>query len=77
MKSASSTEKAAKRTPWYPPHIKPVRKGLYQATVFIRSPNNTAPYMRWDGLRWTNPYLGGQPCQAQERAWRGLTRKSK
>ena len=64
----------ARKTPWYPPHIKPVRKGLYQATVFFYSPDDTAPYMRWDGAQWINPYNDDQPCMEQNRAWRGLSK---
>lgn len=67
--------KTEKVTPWYPPHIKPVRNGLYQATMYTNNPASDAPYMQWNGERWMNPYNGGKPCEEQSRAWRGLAKK--
>ena len=73
MSTNASTDRR-KRTPWYQPHIKPVRKGRYQATVF-RDGYDDAPYMYWDGKCWINPYNEDQRCGEQNRAWRGLARR--
>lgn len=75
MKGEPLTPRGRKLTPWYPPHVKPVRVGLYQATVFERAPTHDAPYMYWDGKQWMNPYNDGMRCMAQDRAWRGLARR--
>ena len=75
MSKQTSTPRRRTLTPWYPPHIKPVRKGHYQATIYATRPQDNAPYMRWNGEQWMNPYNNGTPCNTQERAWRGLARK--
>lgn len=60
-------------TPWYPHEIKPVRVGLYQASIY-REGNPTAPKMLWDGKQWWHP-INERPCDHQDRVWRGLARK--
>ena len=63
-----------KLTGWYPPEIKPVRKGWYDATII--NPPDGAPYprMMWDGMQWWHP-RNKCPCDFQDRWWRGLAEK--
>ena len=62
-------------TPWFPPEIKPVRPGIYIASVARRE-----FYRRWDGERW---YYGDYTVEAAKKRrkkwplqvpllWRGL-----
>jgi len=71
-----------KRTPWYPPEVKPVRVGVYEVAMTI------VPvwYRYWDGENW---HVGDEtPALALKSAplngtswsvkhWRGLTEKAK
>lgn len=36
----------AKFTPWFPAHVKPVRKGVYQRKGYL------GRYSFWDGKKW-------------------------
>ena len=36
-------------TPWYPPHIKPVRAGVYNASIF----KDEEMLRYWDGKNWS------------------------
>lgn len=42
-----------KLTPWYPGHIKPVRKGVYQLWSGTR---DKIGYQYWDGAFWRSWY---------------------
>lgn len=65
----------SKLTPWFPPHIKPVRMGVYE----VKEPVAAPWYRWWNGKRWL---LGGSQIAAAGRnnkptpwgatAWRGL-----
>lgn len=72
-----------KKTPWFPGHVKPARKGVYERKGF------GGTYSEWDGKRWL---LGANDVDAasdwgdwprredrrsfwQDHPWRGLTTK--
>ena len=65
------------RTEWFPAHIKPVRKGVYECSYSwgIR-------FAHWDGKFWggysveLNQAYGNRflPSRHQECAWRGLAK---
>ena len=63
-----------KLTPWFPPAVKPVRRGVYE-TEFCGVPG----FSRWTGEKWANQ--AGSPSRAleqhvagawQAKGWRGL-----
>lgn len=62
-------------TPWYPPHIKPVRVGVYETRVIFMSEGEN--YQYWDGTQWgycahRPEYCTNFPSELQNRCWRGL-----
>ena len=66
-------------TPWFPPEIKPVHKGVYET-----SETSTGPcFNYWNGKFWcwTRPYPEAafdwkdDKSAVQENTWRGLARK--
>lgn len=66
-----------KLTPWFPPHIKPVRQGFYNTGL-----DNYEPIDRtwesnfnwwWDGEKWLGTKTGYTPT-SQKRWWRGIER---
>jgi hypothetical protein len=68
-------------TPWFPHHIKPVRRGVYR----VRNMINATGYAYWDGSRW-GWLEGSQACAdklrdtvgaSQDKGWRGLSKESK
>jgi hypothetical protein len=61
--------KKLKLTPWYPPHIKPVRIGWYEAAP---SPRSNSFLWYWNGRYWG--HSDGYRCSFQERAWRGVAK---
>jgi hypothetical protein len=71
-------------TPWFPPEVKPVRRGVYIAMVNPLNPADSPYYRRWNGREWL---IGGvSPTQAAERpphpieaaiSWRGLAHPPK
>ncbi len=53
-------------TPWFPPKVKPVRKGLYMTRYIV----GQAPLLlRWTGEIWTDEQ---GDCYSASRQWRGL-----
>jgi hypothetical protein len=58
-------------TPWFPPHVKPVRVGVYQVEDDRIEPKileNIRPiFSYWNGQNWSN--MRGPK---RERFWRGL-----
>lgn len=62
------------KTPWFPAHIKPLRKGLYETAIDLpRAQDGIIVRCFWDGTRW----LWGEtdkPALTNERVWRGLSR---
>jgi len=73
----------SKMTPWFPPHIKPVRKGVYEVINGYRLSHTLPIYARWDGLEWSNssyhahhPELHYTSYRAyQNKYWRGFTKE--
>ncbi len=66
-----------KKTAWFPAHIKPVHKGLYQVRAGVVS-----TYANWDGEHWClmspNPYEASKQKHAswrQDRIWRGIKKE--
>jgi hypothetical protein len=57
-----------KKTNWYPPHIKPVRVGLYEVGSDIF-------YLKayWSGKSWRLALNKDQKWKIQNLTWRGLT----
>ena len=41
-----------KMTPWFPPHIKPVHKGVYPIK-FTAAESYPFMYATWNGLKWS------------------------
>lgn len=66
-----------KLTPWYPPEIKPTRKGIYERKG---SRNMLGKYRHWNGVFWGgwNATIKGalrnqeSPSADQSSHWRGL-----
>jgi len=70
----------SKMTNWFPPHIKPVRKGIYQIKYTKKqNPAYRAMYATWDGTHWsTGSYnlwdeYHKQFYANQKKFWRGFT----
>ena len=76
-----------KKTEVFPPHIKPVRVGVYEVALTKRSFNDRAAqgwdlwFAYWDGNSWgymaSNPHMAARPANAcslggQHKWWRGL-----
>ena len=40
-------------TPWFPPHIKPVRKGVYEVKFTPKGLYESYFYAMWNGKRWS------------------------
>ena len=68
-------------TPWFPSHLKPVHKGVYQIkfTAVKRYP---LMYATWNGLKWS--YASYKKSDGwhkqfrgadQDKYWRGFTEK--
>ncbi len=70
-------------TPWFPPDIKPVRKGVYLVSFNSHDPMQKL-YAAWNGKRWSNAgfdvnsYLHNRLIGAsQNKYWRGFTEEQK
>jgi len=74
----------SKMTPWFPPHIKPARKGVYQIcfTEEGRHERYDLMYATWTGLVWSSAsytkhddwhkkFYGSE----QKKYWRGFTKE--
>jgi len=57
-----------KKTNWYPPHIKPVRVGLYEV-----GRDDFHIYAYWSGKCWRLSLNQTMKHIAQDLSWRGLT----
>lgn len=64
----------AKVTPWFPPEVKPVREGWYEATLYPAWVRSGYPKYKWNGKCWT---FGAIAVKDQQRHWRGLASKPK
>jgi hypothetical protein len=57
-------------TPWFPPHIKPVRVGEYEIESVYADLGKTSFKAPWDGTFWHSKE--GYRLAEQDRRWRGL-----
>ena len=67
-------------TPWFPPHIKPVRKGVYEIKYTGKGPHESYMWATWDGVKWS---VGSYKLSDdnhkdfyvanQKKFWRGFT----
>lgn len=67
-------------TPWFPPNVKPVRKGVYETDLSLDTPN----YQYWNGKYWcyccSTPERAAHEANSQYRSshqrlpWRGLNK---
>ena len=57
-----------KRTEWYPSHIKPVRKGLYEV-----GSDKFHVYAYWDEKHWRLSLNRNTLWLDQNLTWRGIT----
>lgn len=72
---------ADKLTPWFPPHIKPVRVGVYETDAMDDAPC----YQHWNGYIWGPCYgnIEGASRWAESRLWiqsarwRGISQPTK
>jgi hypothetical protein len=73
-----------KMTPWFPPHIKPARKGVYQIkfTAERWSEGDDLIYATWNGLMWSHASYKKRDDfhkqfygSVQDKYWRGFTEK--
>ena len=75
-------------TPWFPPHIKPVHKGVYETKDLHKLPRTLPTYARWDGLEWSYPSWSNPSYRihhpelhytsygaSQDNYWRGFTKE--
>ena len=69
---------ADKKTPWFPGHIKPVRRGVYQQMCGM---GKDVGYQLWDGRRWHSWHYTAEAAanekyvslsDLQNDKWRGL-----
>ena len=68
-------------TPWFPPHIKPVHKGVYE--VKFTAVRSILPmYATWNGRKWSfaSFFASGDWHKKfrgvdQEKYWRGFTKE--
>jgi hypothetical protein len=77
----------SKMTPWFPVHIKPVRRGVYATMYDTMSGIPRVGYSYWDGDRWANQMadvkwaktMGQRPSATasawQAKRWRGLAQR--
>ena len=71
----------SKMTDWFPPHIKPVREGVYEIK-FTAVRSYQPMYATWNGLKWSRAshYASGGWHEKfrgadQDKYWRGFTEK--
>ena len=69
-------------TTWFPPHIKPVHKGVYEIKFTPRELLDAPMYATWNGLMWSSASSKkSDDCHKrfygsiQEKYWRGFTEK--
>ena len=70
-------------TNWFPPHIKPVREGVYEIKYTSKSPWKNWMYATWNGEKWSCGSYNlcdkfHQLFNAnQNKYWRGFTEEQK
>ena len=68
-------------TPWFPPHINPARKGVYEIKYTERGSHESYMYATWNGKKWSRPShklfdeYHKQFDGNQNKYWRGLTKE--
>ena len=69
-------------TPWFPPHIKPCRTGVYEVKFTPKVLHASYMYAMWNGKRWSRVatyeemHLFHQNFDAlQGKYWRGFKEK--
>jgi len=75
----------SKMTNWFPPHIKPVRKGVYQIKYTkTEKIAYLSIYATWNGTHWSagsynlsDRYHKNFDVANQKKFWRGFTEKQK
>ena len=74
----------SKMTDWFPPHIKPVREGVYEVSFASRQKTDAPMYATWNGSRWScwsngkNDVYHTRFLEAvQDKYWRGFTEEQK
>ena len=72
----------SKMTKWFPPHIKPVREGVYEVKFSNVPLGKRLMYARWNGKEWSNfaykkhdDSLNDCVSAVQKKHWRGFTEK--
>ena len=72
-----------KMTDWFPPHIKPVREGVYEIK-FAAVRGYHRMYSTWNGLKWSrathlksNEWHKKFRGAVQDKYWRGFTKEQK
>ena len=72
----------SKMTKWFPPHLKPVRKGVYEVKFTPKNSSESYMYAAWNGKRWSRVatyeemHLFHQNFDAlQNKYWRGFKEK--
>jgi hypothetical protein len=73
-----------KMTKWFPPHIKPVREGVYEVRFLIQKITDAPMYATWNGSRWSvwshfknDMYHARFLYADQGKYWRGFTKEQK
>lgn len=76
----------AKLTPWFPPDVKPVRVGVYEARWTLPAMRvRNIQYQHWNGVTWgawaQSPTAALRnaigPSMRQDPEWRGLAKEPK
>jgi len=70
-----------KMTPWFPPHIKPVHKGVYEIKYTERGLYDSYMWATWNGSKWSS--VSYNLCDEyhkqfdanQNKYWRGFKEK--
>lgn len=67
------------KTEWYPPHINPVRPGVYETKFENQLYCLFEGFSNWNGVLWSNQYDDIESAKLcvdigdQNKTWRGLT----
>jgi len=72
----------SKMTPWFPPHIKPARKGVYEVKFTPKGLYESYFYAMWNGKRWSRVATYEEMAlfhsnfdALQNKYWRGFKEK--
>ena len=71
-----------KMTPWFPPHIKPVHKGVYEVKFTPKGLHESYWYAAWNGKRWSRVARYEEMARfhsnfdaSQNKYWRGFRKE--